>query len=370
MIGCKKKIRTEEILLVLIFTVISIAAVFLGDYFVTETEYHNAQKGFYSSRSKIFYLKATGSGDFAYDLNERMEDIYSIINECKGVYLLHALFGMGYDTFYGIYVGESAPAVYAVEGRYFTAGDMRRKEKVCVVGINAGTYAQIDEQNGERTVTMPHITGKGTFQVIGTVGSYNSATNINFAVVINMNGEWDMNPADLSLPMIIDGSRKGEVERCYMLLSSYFEKVGIRMVDTELPLHTYDVTDFFGMELLNILIYLFSGFTVILSTVPLTLLWSEKRRKSVAVRRMMGETASAAALRMYGRLFLLFNMGFSFGLFLMASMWILGLYDPNKTIIATVCAAYGIALFSNLLIALVPLVKTMRVEPGDALRGE
>ena len=30
MIGCKKKIRTEEILLVLIFTVISIAAVFLG----------------------------------------------------------------------------------------------------------------------------------------------------------------------------------------------------------------------------------------------------------------------------------------------------------------------------------------------------
>ena len=109
---------------------------------------------------------------------------------------------------------------------------------------------------------------------------------------------------------------------------------------------------------------------MVLSTVPLTLFWAQRRRKRVAVQRMLGFSTSFTLWRMFLRLMILFHLGFLLSYGVYAVIAEIGYLNLKSFFSAEMAVAYLGALIFNILIAIVPFVQTMRVEPGDALRRE
>ena len=153
-------------------------------------------------------------------------------------------------------------------------------------------------------------------------------------------------------------------------LKQLLEDTGAAVTISEIPKSEMSVSEFFNLNFLNIIMLVFGAFTIVLATVPLTLMWSQKRRKSVAVQRMLGFSSTFTLWLMFGRLVVLFHFGFLLSYGVYAIITKIGYLNLKPFFSAEMAVAYLGALVFNILIAIVPFAQTMRVEPGDALRRE
>jgi len=176
--------------------------------------------------------------------------------------------------------------------------------------------------------------------------------------------------ASNTFPIIVDFSDASRSEHLKQVFTVFLESKGAKVVELEVPESAFTVTGFFNMDLLNLIMLIFACFCVVLSTVPLTLLWAQRRKKRVAVQRMLGFSTSFTLWQMFGRLMILFHLGFllSYGVYFIIAKF--GYLNLKSFFSTEMLVAYSGALVFNILIAIVPFVQTMRVEPGDALRRE
>lgn len=366
----RRRFKVEEVLLVAIFMVTAVVAVFLGSYINDRAKFTRAKEGLFGQNAQSFY---TQYNETNYTEAERLMPRLREIVDRHGTVLLHSLFGgASYDSFYGYYCKDPSFLIPMASGRAFTAEDMAGNEKVCMAGIElSGQFNFRREGDGWVLDLSENIKGnKGDFAVIGRMGyQTNQRTKLNYTVLLAMNGSWELNNPDSSLPWILDGRRPADIARCLKEIEALFSEHGITLVPTELPITQYNVADFFNMDLLNLLMYIFGAFTVVLSTVPLSVLWMKRRRKSIAVRRMLGFGLGQICGLVFLRFFLLFNLGFAAGLGIFGLAALIG-HSLLEVTAESLLIAYAISLVFNICVSAVPIAKTMRIEPGDALRRD
>ncbi|HNX13982.1 MAG TPA: hypothetical protein PK854_06075 [Oscillospiraceae bacterium] len=355
-----KRIRTQEILLVSIFMLIGIGCIFFGDYAVRSYEFEQASRGYYSENA--FGMQARSSTKADIDVTELLK---KYINEHKDVviyrYTKASLSSVGL-----IFSGYSyLPPI--LEGRFFEASDFFSGKALCVVGkdFTPNSAETIETENGKEYL----VSGGIRYEIIGKMG-YEIKSPANRSSIMNLDAQAIILPYYHSDSFVVDTADKKAAEASRTELKQFLAEVGAAVTISEIPKSEMSVSEFFNMSFLNVIMLVFGAFTIVLATVPLTLMWSQKRRRAVAVQRMLGFSTSFTLWRMFGRLMILFHLGFllSYGVYFIIVKF--GYLNLKSFFSLEMAVAYLGALVFNILIAIVPFVQTMRVEPGDALRRE
>ncbi len=347
------RVRATEVILVIVFAAIGVGAIFFGSYTIERYELQKADAGLFSSNVIVFGMRnLEEETDFTADLLALMKKEGDV-----AVYqpFINNIYSAAFD-------GEVPVTPRITYGRYFEAGDFGNDKNVCVIGRNY--YVNVRRINGVDYFTG--VDGK-QYQAIGAIG-YNFVSNLNTIMLFDMDGFGAK--ASNIFPIIVDFNDTSRSEHIRQVFTAFLESKGAEVIELDVPESAFTVMGFFNMGLLNLIMLMFACFCVILSTVPLTLLWAERRRKRVAVQRMLGFSTSFTLWRMFLRLMILFHLGFllSYGVYVIIAK--AGYLNLKSFFSPEMLLAYLGALVFNILIAIVPFVQTMRVEPGDALRRE
>ncbi|HOP10518.1 MAG TPA: hypothetical protein PK629_03405 [Oscillospiraceae bacterium] len=358
----KLRIKIEEFALVVIFAAIGVGTIFFGSYAIEKYEMNQAEQGLFSSN--VFVLAVRGV-DENLDFTEKADITQQVMDfiEAEGdVVVYQRLIGLDIPWYAVAFSGQLPTSLRVTYGRYFEESDFGSGKYCCVIGKDL--LSNVTRQDG---VNYFNIGTGHNWEVVGSIG-YPVISDINSTILYNM----DCYGAYISQtePFIIDFVGEGRKEELKEKFNAILTEADVTVVELEVPESVFTVSGFFNMELLNLIMLIFACFCVVLSTVPLTLFWAERRRKRVAVQRMLGFSASFTLWRMFGRLMILFHLGFllSYGVYFIIAQF--GYLNLKSFFSMEMLVAYLGALIFNILIAIVPFVQTMRVEPGDALRRE
>ncbi len=360
----KIKIRPDEAILILLFMLIGIGTIFFGSYMVKQYQFNRASRGFYSENAFGIYAKSPS--DEPIDISEAFRRLILSHEDVT----VNRYFNISNVKLTTVFHGNSfTPDI--IKGRYFTEEDFFCGKKLCVIGKNFSTQTSSDGgdliiENGREYYVYEGV----KYEVIGTIGFDLQSAIINRSVIFNGDAQKTEMTQSGGSAFIVDAPTKRQAEQLKIDMVEMIENCGGEAVLVEIPTPSMSVSDFFNMDLLNLIMVIFGAFAVVLATVPLTLIWAQRRKKAVAVKRLLGYGGGLIAIQMFLRLFALFNIGFLMSFIaynVIARIWYLGMrsfFSPEMAV------AYSGALVFNILIAIVPFVQTMRVEPGDALRRE
>lgn len=360
----RKRLKVEEVLLVVIFILISVGAVYFGRYTVKQMEYTRRSRTYYSDNAVGFRIYMTDRERASFTVNGTVAEVLSRHPDCA----VHAYTTMPGKTRIVVlaYSGRYPIDVMTQSGTFMTPEQSVGGTPVCVMGA--------DEYVKEKSMQMFYRVENGVeyfrdlfppntlYEVVGTCGPEGSDSPLSSVCFLNM-GSYELDCFKM-INYIMDGADAESVAALRDDLDATFTAMGFDFRTTSLPSEEYTVADFFAMDRLNLIMRVFAVFCVVMSTVPLTLYWSMRRKKATAVRRLLGRSVSSQAFRMLGRLLLLFHIGFVLG----CAGW--AIFVGAELFSGELLIAYAAGLMINMGIAAVPLVQTMRVEPGDALRRE
>jgi len=356
----EKRIRSQEILLVVMFMLIGVGCIFFGDYVVQSYEFEQASRGYYSKNA--FGMQARSSAKTDLDATALLKGYIEEHDEVVIYrYTKASLKSVGL-----IFSGYSyLPPM--LDGRFFEPSDFFGKKALCVIGkeFTPNSAETIVKENGKEYL----VSGGIRYEVIGTMG-YEVESPANRSSIVNLDAQAIMLPYYYSDSFVVDAANQKSAQACRKELKQLLEDAGAVVTISEIPKSEMSVSEFFNMNFLNVIMLVFGAFTIVLATVPLTLMWSQKRRKAVAVQRMLGFSSSFTLRMMFLRLIILFHLGFliSYGVYVIIAK--VGYLNLKSFFSPEMLVAYLGALVFNTLIAIVPFVQTMRVEPGDALRRE
>lgn len=347
-----RKIRIEEIMLLLIFMFISVVALYLGVYSVSMYNMKKASYGLYTPNAMAFKVR---------DLDNAPDIILEYIKTVDNV----AFMQKGFNELMLAYTdgGYSIPPV--IDGRFITQEDISSEAKVAVLGVDFGVNnsgkIQVYRKDG-----LPVLSYGGVeYEIIGTVAfGYPSPVNTSFYR--------SFTPQSISTggAYIIDSPDKKIIKNTYSVIKTMVEQNGGKFVEIDLPQSQVNITQFFQVDLLNLVMMAFAIFTTILATVPITLYWSNRRHKDMAVKRFLGFSTGRIVWQIYRRFLILLLLGFLLGY---GSFWILvplKIMIPPSLFSLQTGVAFLLALLFNVLTALVPVVESMRIDPGDVLRRD
>jgi len=353
------RIRFEEIFLAAIFCIIGAASLLLFDHLETQAAFSAASRGFYSANAVCFDLYGDDSQTEYRDCSQEFFDFLKG-DEIKD--LIIWIYDFKEPNTYGTYFSDKSYALPVVYGRYFEAGDFFCGKNLALNADNWGNGTELDAT----TLYLRKSTGV-LYKNIGAV-QYPTMSELDITVIVNIDSLIFTTAGGMC--GVLDGPNKASVKRNMALLTEFFEQYGMRVVETSTPIPSFTVSDFLGVETLNLVMYLFGIYTVVLSTAPLTLYWVTRRRRAAAVKRMLGFSTSLIVLQMYGRMAVIFNIGFIAGAAGMSVIKVMGLTATTDISAGKLAGAYALTLVFSILVSLVPLVKTMQTEPGDALRKD
>ena len=341
----------------------------MGGYAVGQYRFSQARRGLYGDNAVAFLAQTLDLSDPEFNEKDLKPGLLATLDKYTDITLLHAKMSSfmsgGWDSFYGVYATGRITQPPLISGDYFDSEMLKADENICVCGCNASGNIGAVAKDGSYYVT-DSISGV-SYRVIGNVGVPWADVKLNWVILVNLTSV-SITPADY-LPYIIDGKNAAEVSACYEAVKAYFESNGCTVTRTDLPISSFTLAEFLDMSTVNIIMYAFAAFTTVLATVPLTVRWAQKRRSSVAVKRMLGVGSAVICRETLGRLALLFHIGFIIGVLAFAALKLSGVV-ADEPVIPVIVAAYVICLAFNLLVCAVPLSVLLAVEPGDALRKE
>ena len=363
-----RKIKTEEVLLVLIFAFVSVAAVFGGRYAVERLALTASETAFYSKDAQAFsaLIRATEGGN---DTHVDFQTLINFANQKGNVTVFAGAVSASLTT--GVYSSDPDYQNAVKTGRGFTHADFAFGNNVALF-INRGkslmkNYAVIEEGGKEYVdcLSQTFDLAPENALLIGELDRDNFGGSAEL-VVYNLNSISALNVK--AVVFVLDGGSAKRTQELFAELRERLEAQGFTVTLFELPPAGLDITRFFKMDILNILVIAFAVLAAVVATAPITMLWAKKRFSDVAVRRLLGFNGGIIFRQLILRFLIMFHLGFlgAYGV-----MYILKLtvgFELPGLFSVEVLIAYAAALVFNLLTALVPVIKCMRIEPGDALR--
>lgn len=347
--------------MVLIYMVVGFSGLFFGVYTAHRAQLSATATSFYGADARALMVSyQETSAEIETDL------FVEFARACGDVTIFNGSIKSQGNIWHGIYSSKPDFTMPITSGRGFTAADfMNRSTFAVVIGSNQG-QVDLKKQNGfgfEKKDGQFYFQG---YQVIGEL--IVSTKNIASAGVIRIMGEGYVCQTGI---FVLDAGDAAHTDRRFGELADYLKAHGLSVEECELPKTSESISKFFGVKTLNLLMIGFCVIAVVISTVPITAIWAQRRFREIAVRRLIGANVFDIFFRIGLRLFLMYNLGFfaAYGVgkaFETASSRIRlpGLLSESMLI------AYFSALAVSILTALVPMIRCIAIEPGDALRKD
>ena len=362
-----RKIKTEEVLLVLIFAFVSVAAVFGGRYAVERLALTASETAFYSKDAQAFsaLLQMPGGNDVHVDF----QTLIDFADEEGDVTIFAGAVSASLTT--GVYSSNPDYQNKVKTGRGFTHEDFAFNNNVALF-INRDkslmkNFAVVEEGGKQYLDSLNPVfdLAPENALLIGELDRDNFGGSAEL-VVYNLNSISALNVK--AVVFVLDGGSAKRTQELFAELSVLLEAQGFVVTPFELPPAGLDITRFFKMDILNILVIAFAVLSAVVATAPITMLWAKKRFSDVAVRRLLGFGGGRIFWQLILRFLMMFNLGFLGAYGVMYILKLTAGFELPRLFTKEVLLAYAAALVFNLLTALVPVIKCMRIEPGDALR--
>jgi len=362
-----RKIKTEEVLLVLIFAFVSVAAVFGGRYAAERLALTASETAFYSKDAQAFYaLIQSADGN---DTHVDFQTLIDFANQKGNVTVFAGAVSASFST--GVYSSDPDYQNAVKTGRGFTHDDFACGNNVALF-INRGkslmkNYAVIEEGGKEYVDSLNPVfdLAPENALLVGELDRDNFGGSAEL-VVYNLNSASAVNV--ITPVFVLDGGPAKRTQELFAELRELLETQGFTVTPFELPPAGLDITRFFKMDILNILVIAFAVLSAVVATAPITMLWAKKRFSDIAVRRLLGFGGDRIFWQLILRFLMMFNLGFLGAYGVMYIFKLTAGFELPGLFSGAVLIAYAAALAFNLLTALVPVIKCMRIEPGDALR--
>ncbi|GEM_PF-5739796 len=356
----RKRIKTEEVLLICIYMLISVCGIFFGIYAQKRSELASVSTLFYSENAKALAITLdTSDIEIPVNLFIDYADEKGDLSVYNGTLSSKVLVNGFYSTIKDIQIPVT-------EGLGFRYESFHNNEKTAVAVIKKN----ILEGVADKTLLFAGTVKKGDdyyfgeYKIIGwySVDSENLPSS---KLVVNMDTEFEYR----SSFFIIESTSASRTRECFDELCGLLNESGYNYETIDLPSNSYDMTRFFGVSTLNMAVILFTVLTVVVATIPSTTIWAEKRFNEIAVKRMIGASVPEILLSVYFRFFVMYSASF---LIVLAGGKILELLHVGLTIpnlfSNEILYAYLAAFAVNTITALIPMYKCVKVEPGDTLR--
>ncbi len=363
-----RKIKTEEVLLVLIFAFVSVAAVFGGRYAAERLALTASETAFYSKDAQAFsaLIRAAEGGN---DTHVGFKTLIDFADEKGNVTVFAGAVSASLTA--GVYSSDPDYQNKVKTGRGFTHDDFVFQNDVALF-VNRDkslmkSFAVVEENGKQYVDSLNPVFDMAPENalLIGELDRDNFGGSAEL-VVYNLNSGSAANV--ITTVFVLDGGSAKRTQTLFSELKGMLEARGFAVTPFELPPAGLDITRFFKMDILNIMVIAFAVISAVVATAPITMLWAKKRFSDIAVRRLLGFGGGLIFRQLLLRFLIMFHLGFLGAYGVMYVLKLTAGFELPSLFSGAVLLAYAAALAFNLLTALVPVIKCMCIEPGDALR--
>lgn len=360
-----RKLHIPELMLAVIFAVTGLAGIFWGVY--TQERAAAAKKNtcFYHDYACAFFVESTGTDftrtipvDALMDWADRQGNVTLLVGGFDGMTL-------------GVYSSDPAFSLPADTGRGLSFADFQSGTAVAMIGnptddsdgflrvVASQSVKTLPVALNSRFENVPRAEIVGTISPIGN--DWQSYSIVNLAC---MTGFLESNC------FVLDAGSAGRSETLVREAIGLLQDRGYTVCRYELPSQGLDLTRFFRLKSFNLIVLLFTVLCAVMATVPITLLWIRKRFRDLAVKRLLGFGTAVVVWEILLRFLLLFHIGFVLSYALVGLLSLTGALPFAVPLpwSREILIAYCLSLGFNLLTAAVPIVQSLHIEPGDALR--
>ena len=359
--------------------VTSILLISIGTSFVSSL--------FYGQKIKNENLPPNGEGyslsgefknDFDYDVFNKL---FSNIDNDAGLFVNDLLFhieGSGvniYNKVSGEYFKNNDVWHYPlVSGKYFTADDVKKGNKVILIG------SELDEYSYKRN-NLKYIKVEGEeYQVLGIIGFKDQSSDWDGRMIMPCTSfpkefyKEYVKHKYLSISFIMYNN-SGDLKNTESSIKSQGEKLFKKVYFDDLGhIQTGDVLALLIANPDQILQIALIGYIVtLIFAINITVFWIEKRKYEISVRKAFGFTNGSIMKMIFMEM-----IGFAFVSFIIAIIvqvvlnllvgsianYTLKLYLPNLVI------GLVVVLLTALITTLIPAIKAIRVQPAEALKDK
>ncbi len=331
------KIKNDEKILIFIFIIISTFSLIISAYLTESYEIEYLSQGYYSNNVEYFYCK--NKDDFNIDnIYKNQEDIIifkelSINNDIRGIY----------------YKGNiEKPNMKS--GRFFEKTDFDEDKHYAVIGLNF-TEGILEKDN------IQYVIYDGIkYEVIGIMG-YNRESKIDRACFINLDDSLCAKEGAFA----IDGTSKNKVNK---MLENIQNNYSINLINRE----KNGIDRFFKTEGFNIILIILVLCVLILTTVSVSLYWVEKRKRKIAILRLVGYNDKRIIKVIFFRYLFLEHISIFIG-FLIGNIIIISQnYNISSIIWNILILSYVLVNLTCIVIVITPIRKALKLNINSLLR--
>lgn len=331
------KIKNDEKILIFIFIVISIFSLIISVYLTESYEIEYLSQGYYSNNVKYFYC-----------LNKDDFNITNIYKNQEDIIIFKEL-SINNDI-RGIYYKRSIKKPNMKSGRFFQETDFDENKHYAVIGSNF-TEGLVEQHN------IKYVIYDGIkYQVIGTMG-YNRESKIDRACFINLNNSLCAKDGAFA----IDSTSKNKVNK---MLETIQNRYSINLIDRE----KNGIDRFFKTECFNIILIILVLCILVLTTVSVSLYWVEKRKRKIAILRLVGYNDKRIIKVIFFRYLFLEHISILIG-FLVGNIIIISQnYNISGIIWNILIFSYVLVNLTCIAIVITPIRKALKLDINSLLR--
>lgn len=258
-----------------------------------------------------------------------------------------------------------------VEGRCYTAEEVEKGAKVVMLGETLQKYCYM--KDGKRYIDIE----RETYEVIGRVGLPDQGSLWDNRIFMPFTALPEISKADYDTYLEIDfilynprGAVADEGQKILENAKALFPDVEIEcyggiQVDDVIENVKNSQNPIFSIAFLGYVVALIYGINIVV-------FWMEKRRYEIGVRKAFGYTNRAVAQLIFSEMMGLSLLSFILSILIQGGVraivgkvsgYILKLYLPN------ILLGLALVLLTTFLISLWPVIRVLKIQPAEALKG-
>ena len=331
------KVKSEEIVLGAVFFVITIVSIFFLSYISESYKLHVLSQGFYSGNTKYFKCNIS---------EEAYDSLFTQLNNA----IFYAELDINYDI-RGILFSGKVEQPDMISGRFLEESDFRQGRKTAVIGQN---YKQdLIMKNGRQYV----IFGDELFEVVGVMG-YSQRSKIDDACFLSLS--YEMLENNEQIIFALDSKNQNTVDQTMQLMQAANNQ--IKRIDRE----SKDIGRFFKDENISMFLYITFVLFFMTTNIFISLYWIDKRRKEIAIVRLVGFNNQIVFKRIIGRFYAIATISFLFGIAL--GIFLIKILEFSAILLTNVLVLYCFIMICCTVSTIVPVKKSLNINVITQLR--
>lgn len=360
-----KRISGENLIIIIMFAFVTIFTVIMVNQSVSTKNSDKYYNRFYSENAKRVY----------FDAQTPLEVEFPVYNALGDNYFLSAALKEStttdYDSIYAVYGRGNfdTPAVY--DGRWFTEAELISSTLVAVVG-------KCTDYNEDKTGKYYTVSGQ-RYDIVGFIGYENRATDLDYAVWINLSGYFSTEMSMKGLIYTVDAYSAENVDSVISEMKKYIsEDISAKNASGEVSAwkgvnDMYLESNYRTLSYTTKNLYSLAYAVFIVNILVILVYYSDKNRRAAAIKKLCGYSKSVICAELTLRISFLAANGCVIGLIGVKLL----MFTPFSTAEEAsfmlldgriIALTFVSVVIVGAILSLVPVLRAFRVDTSSLLK--